>query len=73
MLHKLLGKWRYVLKKDFILFDELANGEPEKNVLTDTLFIKTVVFAARAGIEMGPGVESWIQSKRYLCFDYQFI
>ena len=62
-----------ILKKDFTLFDELADRGPEKNVLTDTSFIETVVFAARAGIEMGPRVESWIQSKRYLCFDYQFI
>ena len=62
-----------ILKKDFILFDELANGESEKIVLTDISFIETVVFAARAGIEMGPEGESWIQSKRCLCFDYQFI
>ena len=55
-----------ILKKDFTLFDELADRGPEKIVLTDTSFIETVVFAARAGIEMGPGVESWIQSKRYV-------
>ena len=57
-----------ILKKDFMLFDELADRGPEKIVLTDTSFIETVVFAARAGIEMGPGVESWIQSKRYGLF-----
>ena len=66
-----------ILKKDFTLFDELADQGPEKIVLTDTSFIETVVFAARAGIEMGPGVESWIQSKRYVLIinvhDYRFI
>ena len=41
-----------ILKKDFILFDELANQGPERIVLTYTSFIETVVFAAREGIEM---------------------
>ena len=55
-----------LLKKDFLLFDQLAERGPEKVVLTDTSFIETVVFAARAGIEMGPGVESWVLTKRFV-------
>ena len=51
-----------LLKKDFSLFDQLA--ESQELVLTDTSFIETVVFGARAGIEMSPGVEKWIQTKR---------
>ena len=54
-----------LLKKDYLLFDQLADRSSRKIVLTDTSFIETVVFAARAGIEMGPAVESWIQNKRY--------
>ena len=54
-----------LLKKDYLLFDQLADRGSRKIVLTDTSFIETVVFAARAGIEMGPAVESWIQTKRY--------
>ena len=54
-----------LLKKDYLLFDQLADRSSRKIVLTDTSFIETVVFAARAGIEMGPAVESWIQTKRY--------
>jgi len=52
-----------LLKKDFNLMDQLANDG--NTVVTDTSFIETVVFANRAGIEMGPSVESWIKSKRY--------
>ena len=52
-----------LLKKDFLLFDKLA--ESLELVMTDTSFIETVVFGARAGIEMSPGVEEWIQTKRY--------
>ena len=52
-----------LLKKDFMLFDGLmASG---KLVFTDTSFIETVVFGARAGIEMTPEVEKWIKGKRY--------
>ena len=52
-----------LLKKDFMLFDGLmASG---KLVFTDTSFIETVVFGARAGIEMTPEVEKWIKDKRY--------
>ena len=52
-----------LLQKDFLLFDKLA--ESQEVVLTDTSFIETVVFAARAGIEMGPGVEAWLHTRRY--------
>eukprot|EP00092_Neocalanus_flemingeri_P049507 GFUD01056917.1.p1 GENE.GFUD01056917.1~~GFUD01056917.1.p1 ORF type:complete len:118 (+),score=25.47 GFUD01056917.1:1-354(+) len=52
-----------LLKKDFSLFDQLA--EKQECVLTDTSFVETVVFSARAGIEMGPGIEAWLHNKRY--------
>merc|ERR1719154_993073 len=51
-----------LLKKDFCLFDDLSTSD--EVVLTDTSFIETVVFGARAGIEMSPGVEEWIKTKR---------
>ena len=44
-----------LLKKDFELFDNLIEGKDL--VVSDTSFIETVVFAARAGIEMCPEVE----------------
>ena len=52
-----------LLKKDFELFDTLSKSN--EVVFTDTSFIETVVFGARAGIEPGPGVESWMKSIRY--------
>jgi len=57
-----------LLKRDFALFDGLFNGEGESSgdvVVTDTSFIETMVFSARAGIEMSPAVEDWIRTKRY--------
>ena len=53
-----------LLKRDFALFDGLFNGEGESSgdvVVTDTSFIETMVFSARAGIEMSPKVEDWIR------------
>ena len=32
---------------------------------TDTSFIETVVFAERAGISLGPGLEAWLRARRY--------
>ena len=52
-----------LLKKDFELFDKLSKST--EVVFTDTSFIETVVFGARAGIEPGPSVESWMKSMRY--------
>ena len=52
-----------LLKKDFELFDELSSRRDV--VFTDTSFIETVVFGARAGIEIGQGVKEWVQNKRY--------
>ena len=46
-----------------MLFDGLMGSG--KLVFTDTSFIETVVFGARAGIEMTPEVENWIKCKRY--------
>jgi predicted ATPase len=51
-----------VLRQDHQLFDSLpADGL----VFTDTSFIEDLVFSARAGIGMGPGVESWLRHRRY--------
>merc|ERR1712126_288779 len=33
--------------------------------IADTSFIETVVFSARAGIEICPAVETWIKDNRY--------
>jgi len=52
-----------LLKKDFLLFDKLAKSD--EIVFTDTSFIETVVFGARAGIELSPGVEEWVNNVRY--------
>ena len=52
-----------LLKKDFELFDELS--ERRNVVFTDTSFIETVVFGARAGIEIGQGLKDWVKNKRY--------
>ena len=47
-------------KRDFALFDGLLSGGGGA-VVADTSFIETMVFSARAGIEMSPGVEDWIR------------
>lgn len=52
-----------LLHRDFALFDRL--GRSTSPVWTDTSFIETVVFAHRAGITMGPGIESWLRKRRY--------
>ena len=52
-----------LLKKDFLLFDDLS--KKREIVFTDTSFIETLVFGARAGIELGPGVEKWVNDVRY--------
>ena len=51
-----------MLARDHALFDRLPVHEP---VFTDTSFIETLVFAARAGIAVGPTTESWLARKRY--------
>ena len=51
-----------IFRRDHALFDELALDEP---VFTDTSFIENLVFGSRAGIVIGPKVESWLQRKRY--------
>ena len=53
---------RELLALDYALFDGLPADE---RVFTDTSFIEDVVFAARAGLAMGPGVEAWLQRRRY--------
>ena len=52
-----------LLQKDFSLFDKLADNQG--HVITDTSFIETLVYSSRIGIKMGPGIKSWLQSKRY--------
>ena len=58
-----------LLKRDFALFDGLLSGGDGggggRVVVADTSFIETVVFSARAGIEMSPAVDDWIKSRRY--------
>jgi predicted ATPase len=53
---------REIIRRDFELFDGLAVDQP---VFTDTSFIETLVFSARAGIELGPNMENWLRRKRY--------
>ena len=51
-----------ILAQDYELFEGLPVNEP---VFTDTSFLETLVFGARAGITMGPHIESWLRQKRY--------
>ena len=53
---------RKLLAQDHALFDSLP---AEELVFTDTSFIEDVVFAARAGLVMGPGIEAWLRQRRY--------
>ncbi len=56
-------QWQHVvLQQDHDLFESLPTGDL---VFTDTSFIEDLVFASRAGIKMGPGIESWLWRKRY--------
>ena len=51
-----------LLYQDYDLFENLPVDEP---VFTDTSFLETLVFGARAGIAVGPNIESWLRLKRY--------
>jgi len=51
-----------ILRQDHALFDQLPIDEV---VFTDTSFIENLVFSDRAGIAIGPNLESWLRSKRY--------
>jgi len=53
---------RTLLEQDFALFDGLPT---DACVFTDTSFVETLVFGARAGITIGPNVEAWLRRKRY--------
>ncbi len=53
---------RLVLRQDFELFDSIP---ADALVFSDTSFIEDLVFSTRAGIAMGPGVESWLRRRRY--------
>ena len=56
-------QWQQVvLQQDHALFESLPTDEL---VFTDTSFIEDLVFASRAGIKMGPGIEAWLLRKRY--------
>ena len=63
MVHK--GEGCQKCPKTVNMVYEWSHKGFKNTVITDTSFIETVVFAARAGIEMSPRVESWIHSKRY--------
>merc|ERR1712037_811632 len=61
-----------LLSKDFHLFDKILSDEGEGLasggdgiVIADTSFIETLVFSARAGIEISPRVQDWLMKKRY--------
>ena len=51
-----------MLRKDYELFDKLPVDEL---IFTDTSFLETLVFGARAGIIVGPKIQSWLRRKRY--------
>ncbi|MEE2751092.1 MAG: nucleotide kinase domain-containing protein [Myxococcota bacterium] len=51
-----------LLLQDYSLFESLPVDTP---VFTDTSFIETVVFGARAGLSLGPNIDCWIRNKRY--------
>ena len=57
-----VGWQQEIFRRDHALFDGLALDEA---VFTDTSFIEDLVFGARAGIVIGPKVESWLRRKRY--------
>ena len=44
----------------------LFDGLPvDALVFTDTSFLETLVFGARAGLAVGPNIEAWLRRKRY--------
>jgi len=51
-----------VLQEDYRIFEAL---EPDAITITDTSFIEDLVFADRAGIEVGPNAQEWLRRKRY--------
>ena len=54
-----------LLRKDFDLFDKILTTGGDGIVIADTSFIETLVFSARAGIEMSPTVKDWLMKKRF--------
>jgi len=53
---------RAILHADLELFDGLA---ADGVVFTDTSVIEDVVFARRAGLQIGPRLQTWLQRRRY--------
>jgi predicted ATPase len=51
-----------IFTEDHRLFDSLPT---DSLVFTDTSFIEDVVFGRRAGMAVGPNLESWLRTKRY--------
>jgi predicted ATPase len=51
-----------MLRQDFALFDGLPS---ESWVFCDTSFIETLVFSARAGMELGSDLRGWLSRRRY--------
>jgi len=54
-----------LLRKDFDIFDKMLTSGGDGIVIADTSFIETLVFSARAGIEMSPTVKDWLMKKRF--------
>ena len=42
-----------------------AHDKTDGLVFADTSFVEDIVYARRAGIEMGPGVKAWLAALRY--------
>lgn len=56
-------RWQQeILRQDHALFEGLP---VDSTVFTDTSFLETLVFAARAGIAVGPNTRAWLARKRY--------
>lgn len=53
---------RAILTADHALFDALPTDQV---VFTDTSFIENLIYAARAGIAVGPNALEWLRRKRY--------
>lgn len=56
------GTWQLgVLQRDFELFD---GHDPDVRLFTDTSFVEDLVFARRAGVQLGSGVQEWLERRR---------
>lgn len=51
-----------VIEADHALFDELP---ADQVVIADTSFVENLVFAERAGVEVGPRLMAWLRARRH--------